>query len=386
MRRRRAPIAALAADDVAVVYRELLGREATAAEIAHQCAAAPSLRALLDAVLASPEYHAARGAAVPASPPPAAAVVNVYTPELEPWGFAPGTWSADGVALVGHAGWLFLGAGSNAILDQYRGDVALPDGWVDDWAEAMAVRRGEAEALGAAFVGLIVPDKLPVLGEHFPGPLPSDVVAPAARLAASAELDLLYPVAALRAVADGAFLRTDTHFTYAGNAVLARVVGERLGLAMPTPEDLGHGLAYVTSGDLGSRFSPPVVEVVRTAGSFGAAAVVADNRAELEAVGGNVGTRQVLENATAPDPRTVVVFGDSYAFAAGHYQGLAWFLAQVFRCVHFVWVPFGWDPAYVERAGAEVVVCEGAERFAVRPPAPRVDAEALAAETIARLT
>lgn len=73
----------------------------------------------------------------------------------------------------------------------------------------------------------------------------------------------------------------------------------------------------------------------------------------------------------------MVLFGDSYAFSAPHYQGLAWFLAQAFAEVHFVWIPFGWDPEYVRRVGAEVVVCEGAERFAARPPELRVDVDAL---------
>jgi len=130
--------------------------------------------------------------------------------------------------------------------------------------------------------------------------------------------------------------------------------------------------AAALSDDLGSRFEPPVLEVVTTFNSFGSAVVIADNRAEVEAAGRHVGTRRVLRNAAAPDPRTAVVFGDSYAFPALHDQGTSWFLAQYFREVHFVWSPFGWDKDYVAESGAEVVVCETAERFVPRPPAVRL--------------
>ena len=68
-----------------------------------------------------------------------------------------------------------------------------------------------------------------------------------------------------------------------------------------------------------------------------------------------------------------VIFGDSFGFAAAYYQGLSWFLAQAFREVHFVWVPFGWDADYVRRVGAEAVLVQGAERFVARVPRFEVD-------------
>jgi SAM-dependent methyltransferase len=377
------------AEDVARLYEGFLGRAPQAEEVAHQLATAPSLRALLDAVVASEEHQARVSApGEPAAEAPAPSrVVNVHTEALAAFETPPGTWSADGVAVTGRDGWVFLGAGSNAILDQYRGLVPLPAGFDADWAAAMAERRAGAEALGAAFVALIVPDKLPVLPERFPDPLPAAAGAPAPVLASRPELGLLYPTAELAAVPEGAFLRTDTHLTYEGNAALARLVAERVGGALPSdvltlaPE--AH--RYLISGDLGSRFSPPIVEVVADHGGWGTATLAESNREELIAVGGHVGTRQLLRNASAADDRTVVVFGDSYAFADPSYAGLAWFLAQAFREVHFLWIPFGWDPGYAAAAGADVIVCQGAERFAIRPPALRVDVARLAADTLARL-
>jgi alginate O-acetyltransferase complex protein AlgJ len=376
---------ALTPAHVAAVYEQLLGRTPTPDEVDHQLANARTLSALLEPVLSSEE----RRLRAPAEAPPRRhpRVVNVYTEELARWSHAPGTWSDDGVAVVGRDGWLFLGAGSNAILEQYRGAVPLPDDWHERWVEAMEVRRREAAELGVRLCGLIVPDKLPVLRDRFAGELPDprEVAPPAARLADDPRTGLLWPVELLRDVPGGAYLRTDTHLTYAGNAALAGLLGRELGVSVPVDLPEERIRRYLTSGDLGSRYDPEVVEVVTAAADFGAAEVVESNYEELVALGGHIGTRQVLHNECAGDPRTAVVFGDSYALAARHYQGIAWFMGQAFRCVHFVWIPFGWDPGYVERAGADVVVCEGAERFALRPPDLRVDAMDLAEQTVARL-
>jgi hypothetical protein len=280
---------------------------------------------------------------------------------------------------------VFLGSGTNTILDQYRGTFALPEDFDTRWTQVLEARRRGAEALGATFAALIVPDKLGVLAAEFPEVLPHMAEAPGVVLAARPELKLLYPVTELAAVPGGAYLRTDTHLTYAGNAALARAVGAALGVTIEhelTPERINR---YVTSGDLGSRYSPPIVEVVAAPNDYGDAKVVVSDRDAVAGVGGHVGTRQVLRNEQAADHRTAVLFGDSYALAAPHYQGLAWFLAQAFREVHFVWVSFGWDPDYAAAVGAQVVVCQIAERFVVRPPELQVDVQALAAELTGRI-
>ena len=244
------------------------------------------------------------------------------------------------------------------------------------------MRRDGAAELGAAFAAVVVPDKLAVMPADFPDPLPRMAHAPAAVLAARPELDLLYPVAELAAVPGGAFRRTDTHMSYAGNAALARAVGAALGIAIEHRLAPAHITRRVSSGDLGSRYSPPIVEIVAAPNDYGSAEVIESNRDEIAAAGAYVGTRDVLRNERASDTRTAVIFGDSYASVRARYQGLAWFFAQAFREVHFLWVPFGWDPAYAAAVGAEVVVCQGAERFAVRPPELQVDFGALAAEVL----
>jgi hypothetical protein len=141
---------------------------------------------------------------------------------------------------------------------------------------------------------------------------------------------------------------------------------------------------HLGTGDLGRHFTPPVVEVMRPMASVSRATVVSDNWAEISRVGGHIGTIRVFHCDDAPDERTMVVFGDSYSFGDDTYQGLSWFLAQVFREVHFIWAPFGWDPDYLDSVGAELVVCQTAERFVGRVPKLRVNVRSLAQETIGR--
>jgi alginate O-acetyltransferase complex protein AlgJ len=369
---------------VASVYRQVLGREASEAEIAGQLAGAPTLDAMLRIALDSEEYAERLKERDAAAQP---AVVNVFHPDLAPWSLPPGTRSEDGVAIVGHEGWLFLCGGTNANLGQYVGAVEMEPAWLDEWRQVIGRRTAEAQELGIASALLVVPDKLAVYEEHYPEDLTRVGQRPIERLLAVPGLPIVYPLAVLRdaaAAGDEVYLRTDTHLTFRGNELLFSSVRDALGIEGPL--DLGDlpTHSYLISGDLGAKFEPEIVSIVSEPGSLHRATIVEDNRAEIEAVAGHIGTRRVFRNEESPDPRVAVVFGDSFGFAAAYYQGLSWFLAQAFREVHFVWVPFGWDPDYVRRVGAEAVLIQGAERFVARVPHVSADVSRLAEETLRR--
>lgn len=91
--------------------------------------------------------------------------------------------------------------------------------------------------------------------------------------------------------------------------------------------------------------------------------VVFENR-QTELTGKHVGSVPVLENARAPDPRRVVLVGDSYAFI-----GLTQILSAVFARVTFIWsAAFDWSQVVEHKA--DLVLCETAERYmAVLPQA-----------------
>ncbi len=376
----------LTRDQVVSVYRQVLEREPSEEEIEAQLAGMPDLDALLRVALESEEYaERLRRRGLNASHSPT--VVNVFHPDLAEWGLQPGARSADGIAIVGREGWLFLCGGTNANLDQYVGAVELGPGWLQEWREVIGRREAEARELGLATAMLVVPDKLAVYEERYPEELRREGPRPVERLLAVPDLPVVYPLAELRAAASAGeevYMRTDTHLTFRGNQLLFASVLDALEVERQPDLDALPFRSYPVAGDLGVKFDPQVVGIVSEPASLHHARIVEDNRAEIAAVDGHIGTRRVFRNERAPDPRVAVVFGDSFGFAAAHYQGVSWFLAQVFREVHFVWVPFGWDADYVRRVGAEAVLVQGAERFVARVPHLGVDVSRLAEETLRR--
>jgi alginate O-acetyltransferase complex protein AlgJ len=372
----------LTREQVIAVYRQVLGRTPAEEDVVHQLATLRTLDEMLRIALDSDEY-AERLREAEQRVPRAPSAVNVFHPDLADWGHPPGHRSEDGTAIVGHEGWLFLCGGTNANLGHYVGEVPMGPGWLDAWTSALRAREAEVRALGVAAVTLVVPDKLAVYEERYPEPLRKVGPRPVERLLA-AGLPIVYPLAELRTAArrEEVYSRTDTHLTLRGNELLFDAVRGALRVGAPLDVATLPLPAYVMSGDLGVKFDPPIVEVLREPQTLHRTRIVQDNHEAVAAAGLHIGTRRVFVNDAAPDARVAVVFGDSFGFGDEHYQGLSWFLAQAFRETHFVWTPFGWDPDYVRATGAEAVVVEGAERFVARPPEPSVDVERLVAQAL----
>jgi len=371
-------------EDVSSLFAELLGREASSRDIEIWMAAG-SLRALIEGILGSEEYRARSAAASRSRSAPGSTYLNSWVPGLEQFTRPPGELSPDGVAIVGEQGHLFIYGGSNDNVRSHRGEVQMGAGWLDSWRSLTAERHEQAARAGRKLAFAVVPEKLAVYEDAFPQDLTPSGPRPVTRLL-QAGLPLIYPQESLRAVrADGeSYLRTDSHLTVPGNRIMALEVLAALGVAASALPELELGAPYLTPGDLGSHFDPPVLGEVRLVSTPSRARIISDNRAQVEAVGGHIGTVRVFRNEDAADGRTVALFGDSYGFGDPAYQGLSWFLAQVFREVHFLWVPCGWDPAYMDHVGASLVVCQSAERFIGRVPARAVDIRALALETVTR--
>ena len=346
-----------------------------------------SLRAFLDGVLASEEY--ARRLATRATHTEKArrSFLNCWIAGWEGFARPPGELSPDGVVIVGKHGHLFIHGGSNHNLAAQLGEVEMAAGWLDDWRSIVTERHDHARRAERRLACLVVPEKLAVYVDCFPEPLTPSRPRPVLRLLDEGRLPLVYPLQALQdARADGdTYLLTDSHLTPRGNRLLAAAILSELGVP-PAPLDrVEHASRpHLGSGDLGLHFDPPVVEVMEPLASASRATIVSDNWAEVSGVGGHIGTMRVFRRDDAPDPRTLVIFGDSYAFGDGAYQGLSWFMAQVFREVHFIWAPFGWDPDYLDSVDAELVVCQTAERFVGRIPKPRIDARSLSQVTLDR--
>jgi alginate O-acetyltransferase complex protein AlgJ len=372
----------LTREEVLSVYRQVLGRAPGEGEIAAQLGL-ESLDALLRLILGSEEYElrlrerTMRGAMDET-------FVNAFHPDLARWGIPPGTRSADGAAVVGHEGWLFLAGGNYSNTDQHRGAVEVPSDWLERWQRLLDYRVESARGLGIELVMLLLPDKLAVYEQYFPEPLEKVGPRPVERLLAGVDAPLLHAFDELAAAAgeDDVFIRTDHHVNFRGMEVAASLVLRELGIPVPDPFAEVELRTYPVAGDLGVRFDPPVVSLHRVAGSLGRARLVEDNRDRIQTYGGHLGTRRVYANERAPDPRVAAVFGSSHSFASTDHHGLCWFLAQVFREVHFLWAPFSWDSEYLRRIGAEVAVMQSGDRLVQRVPRPDVDLGALAEDTL----
>ena len=354
------------------LYESLLGRTPSQAEVEGQLAATTDWQVLLSAIASSDEFAAQKRA----EPSAIVSTVNIWHPALAAHSHPAGALSEDMSTLMGFDGWLFLIQGSNSVLEQYQRSFDPGKAWEDSWSELVKFRTTEAKRLGIEIGLLIVPDKLSVLHQHLPQSYSLDALPPAATLAS--KLGITYPLAELQAVEEGAYLRTDTHLSLIGNHVLASSALSALGISMSTTLTDGMPVAnYASSGDLGQSMIPPVIEIMSTYNSLGSARIVEDNHSSMRAAGKHVGIRRVYQNVRAVDRRTALIFGDSYSFGEPGYQGVAWFFAQHFREVHFIWSPFGWDSDYVAASGASVVLCEMAERFVPRPPMVAIDAREL---------
>jgi alginate O-acetyltransferase complex protein AlgJ len=383
-------------EHVKAVFREFLGRAPASSEI-DAWMQTRSLRAFLEGVLVSDEYAqrlATRESGEGADGPRLATrelgkqedgpFLNCWIAgHSERFTRPPGEISPDGLAIVGSSGHLFIYGGTNDNVTAQRGEVQLPNGWIDEWQTLIDERIAAAGGAGRQIVYLVVPDKIVVYADRFPLDLATNNLRPVLRLLDEARLPLLYPLDVLqRARADGdTYLCTDSHLTLLGNQQLAVAMMTALGVSADVDAESG-SQEFVYDGDIGRHFNPPVVEIRPVAATPSRARIVFDNSADVARVGAHVGTMRVFRNDHAEDQRTVVVFGDSYSYGDDGYRGLSWFLAQTFREVHFVWVPFGWDPDYLDSVDADVAVCQIAERFVARVPQARVDVRTMVRETI----
>lgn len=378
LRRRRTSAAEppAGADQIDAAAATLLGRPPQPGDA--RPAGEPTLREVVDAIVGGEAHRDAvqRGEAAAMT---GSAVAESVLP--------PGTLSPDGVAIVGENGWIYIAHGANDFVRQYRGELPLSDEGLAAWAALLDDRIAAAAQLGVPLVCLAVPDKLSIHPEHYPEPL-----APARRpmeqiLDAVRPGQLTYPLEQLRRAAARTemSLRTDSHVTTAGGAVLAQAVLAGLGLGRRAPRERPLARPFLLSGDLGSKFAPRLHEIVRTPIAAPELEVVEDNAGDLLPLGAHLGVRRVTRNPAAPIDGRLVIFGDSYSYIdAGAPGNLGERLACAFREVHFVWAPFCWDAAYLEKYPPDAVLLQMAERFVVTVPRQNVDVEGLAIETLRR--
>ncbi|MEE7450270.1 hypothetical protein MRF4_22090 [Methylobacterium radiotolerans] len=294
----------------------------------------------------------------------------------------------NGVA-VGHDGWLYW-VGRAREVEAFYGDTPTSRRILKRWTRLIGQRARRLDRLGIRHVHTVVPDKLAIypdlLGRPFPG-LDDPPGIRLARLVAgdsgAAMVDLQTPLLAAR-TEEPVYLRTDTHWTYRGYLTAYRALCAALDAPVAAHVFAGTSVSERFTFDLGEKLVPPVDEdyvaydFTRRAARTDANALVAvrESGRAVRPRGLFVGSRVVLENEDAPDPRSVVLFGDSYIYSPG--ARLTAMLAETFGEVHAIWSA-NIDWAYVEAVRPDVVIFEIAERFLRQVPSDRIRIDRFAA-------
>ena len=284
----------------------------------------------------------------------------------------------------GRDGWLFLIGGTNGVLLQYRRSLA---GWwhLRQWARLIEARAARAQALGIRYVHTVVPEKLSVYDDRTLDLDYDPRLSPARRLARrlarmSGYVDLVAPLRAARDDGEPLYRRTDSHWTYEGCLIGYRALLRACGAV--APPDIAERPRFPHDGlwDLGDKLPDRPRETVvnwavhRDAARSYASPLVESYEAAGRAGDLHVGAHVVYRNPSPQaDPRTLVLFGDSYAHFAPIM--LTSFLAETFREMHFVWSS-SIDWTYVERVRPDILMFEMAERFLARIPSDDFDVAA----------
>ncbi|MCJ2086479.1 hypothetical protein MKK88_10815 [Methylobacterium sp. E-005] len=283
---------------------------------------------------------------------------------------------------VGDDGWLYW-VGRAREVENFYGDSALSRRILERWARRIGQRAKRLDELGIRHVHAVVPDKLAVypaaLGRSFPG-LDDPPAVRLARLLSPNDrarmIDLLTPLQAAR-VHEPVYLRTDTHWTYYGYLVAYRALCEALDAPVAEHVFAGTRVTERFTFDLGEKLQPPVDEAYvaydfpRRAERIDANALVRvrEDGLAVRQRGLFVGSRVIMRNSAAPDPRRVVLFGDSYIYSPG--ARLTAMLAETFAEVHAIWSS-NLDWAYIEAVRPDLLIFEIAERFLRQVPNDRI--------------
>lgn len=293
----------------------------------------------------------------------------------------------NGVA-VGRDGWLYW-VGRAREVETFYGDTALSRGILKRWARLIARRARRLDDLGIRHVHAIVPDKLAIypdaLGRAFPG-VDNPPGQRLARLTAASGtapmVDLLAPLRAARSE-EPVYLRTDTHWTYRGYLTAYRALCDALDAPVAEHVFSGTQVRERFTFDLGEKLQPAIDEEYvaydfpRRAERVDANALVRirESGRAIRQRGLFVGSRVVMRNPAAPDPRRLVLFGDSYIYSPG--ARLTAMLAETFGEVHAIWSA-NLDWAYIETVRPDVLIFEIAERFLRQVPTDRIRIDAFA--------
>ncbi|MFG6668730.1 hypothetical protein ACGK9R_16710 [Halomonas sp. HNIBRBA4712] len=280
--------------------------------------------------------------------------------------------------LEGKEGWLFLDNDTNGSVDQYCGNMRLTEKGVTQWQRYLQGFASLALKHRAKTALLISPSKESVMGPCY-HPMKEGLSGPIHQLLALPEASsFLYPVGALRALGDDAFIRTDSHWTSRGAMAAVQELAKAFDfdqseVGATFAEDEYQSRTF--PGDLGSKFDP-----VRTCTTDVLCSFSYLQHRYFDNGLPNFGRLLLVTYPNALRAATCVMFGSSSSYFMLNY------LSRLFSRVVFVHTAGNLDPELIAAIKPEYLVVQTNARFVVQVPKTRQALSALIEDKRARLT
>ncbi|HBP41103.1 MAG TPA: glycosyltransferase [Halomonas sp.] len=260
--------------------------------------------------------------------------------------------------LEGKKGWLFLDNDTNGSVDQFMGRMRLTQSGVDGWNDYL--HQLETIADDEPWALLVAPSKESVMGASY-HPRAEGVSGPMHQvLSLSASTGVVYPVKQLKALGDGAFIPTDTHWTHQGALAATIALAVKLGVEEKICSALFKKDRYknkTMGGDLGNKLTPKQTSSVDVLVSFSHSRYKTyDNGLP------NFGRLLVIEYPEALMSGTCLIFGSSSSYSMFNY------LCRVFQRIVFVHSAGNVDPDLVKAVAPAYLATQTNARFVVQIP------------------
>lgn len=260
--------------------------------------------------------------------------------------------------LEGKQGWLFLDNDTNGSVDQFMGRMRLTKSGLEGWDDYLHQLENVADGLPWAL--LVAPSKESVMGASY-HPRQEGASGPMHQvLSLTASAGVVYPVKELKALGDGAFIPTDTHWTHQGALAATVALAVKLGVEKQACMALFKKDRYknrAMGGDLGNKLTPKQTSSVDVLVSFGYSRYKTyDNGLP------NFGRLLVVEYPEALMAGTCLIFGSSSSYSMFNY------LCRVFQRIVFVHSAGNVDPDLVKAVAPAYLATQTNARFVVQIP------------------
>ncbi len=261
--------------------------------------------------------------------------------------------------LEGEEGWLFLDNDTNRSVEQFRGKLKLSrqekKAWEDYFKKLCTINEVQKNT---AF--LIAPSKEEVASNIYPYKKTRSTPAQKVKELAPDNINIVYPVEALKSSVKRTYRIGDTHWSHNGAKQATVLVAESLGFNPNVINTLFDSDIYadkMLSGDLASKLYPKRFHTESVLTSFNYREhVYFDNKLT------NFGRIKVIYNNEAYDDSVLLLFGSSSAYSMFNY------LSRIFRTIVFCHTAGNIDPEFTKAISPKYLIGQTNGRFVIKAP------------------